>query len=105
MAKATVDVAKNFVGERLTKPDVNVDQLGPGQGAVVMIEGKRCAAYRDDDATVHAVEATCTHLGCIVGFNDAERTWECRCHGSRFDIDGAVLQGPVLRPLPGVAAS
>lgn len=102
MAKAAATVAKNLVGERLTRPATDVDQLQPGQGAVVMIAGKRCAAYRDDDGTVHAVEATCTHLGCIVGFNDAERTWECPCHGSRFDIDGAVLQGPALRSLPGV---
>lgn len=103
MAKAAVGVAKNLVGRRLTKPDLAVDQLRPGQGAVVMLGGKRCAAYRDDAGAVHAVEATCSHLGCIVGFNDAERTWECPCHGSRFDIDGAVLQGPALRPLPGVA--
>jgi Rieske Fe-S protein len=55
--------------------------------------------YRDDSGQPHALAATCTHLGCIVGFNDAERTWDCPCHGSRFGIDGTVLNGPAVRPL------
>jgi Rieske Fe-S protein len=62
--------------------------------------------YRDEDGQLHAVSARCTHLGCLVAFNAAERTWECPCHGSRFDVDGKVLQGPAVRPLdprdPGV---
>ncbi|WP_372507980.1 Rieske 2Fe-2S domain-containing protein [Nocardia amikacinitolerans] len=55
--------------------------------------------FRDDAGTPHAVSATCTHLGCLVAFNDAERAWECPCHGSRFGIDGAVIHGPATRPL------
>jgi Rieske Fe-S protein len=100
LVKAAATVAKNLVGARITKPGRTVADLAPGQGDVVQADGKRCAAYRDDAGQVHAVEATCTHLGCIVGFNDAERTWECPCHGSRFDVDGTVLQGPALKPLP-----
>jgi Rieske Fe-S protein len=64
------------------------------------IGGERCAVYRDSSANLHVVSATCTHLGCTVGFNDAERTWDCPCHGSRFDPDGAVLHGPATKPLP-----
>lgn len=100
LVKAAATVAKNLVGARITKPGRTVADLAPGQGDVVQADGKRCAAYRDDAGQVHAVEAACTHLGCIVGFNDAERTWECPCHGSRFDVDGTVLQGPALKPLP-----
>jgi Rieske Fe-S protein len=55
--------------------------------------------YRDEAGTLHAVSATCTHLGCIVAFNDAERAWECPCHGSRFAVDGSVLHGPATKPL------
>jgi Rieske Fe-S protein len=47
----------------------------------------------------HALSARCTHLGCIVAFNDAETAWQCPCHGSRFAVDGSVIQGPANRPL------
>ena len=52
-----------------------------------------------DAGAVHAVSPVCTHLGCIVRFNVAERSWDCPCHGSRYDVDGAVLQGPATRAL------
>jgi Rieske Fe-S protein len=48
---------------------------------------------------LRVLSARCTHLGCIVGFNRAESTWECPCHGSRFDVDGSVLSGPATGPL------
>ncbi|MFF3215618.1 Rieske 2Fe-2S domain-containing protein [Streptomyces sp. NPDC002886] len=66
---------------------------------MVRAGGKPCAVHRDDRGGLHAVSAVCTHLGCLVAFNNAERTWECPCHGSRFGIDGAILQGPALEPL------
>jgi Rieske Fe-S protein len=51
---------------------------------------------------VHAVSPTCSHMGCSVTWNAAETSWDCPCHGSRFDVDGAVLDGPAVRPLDGV---
>jgi glycine/D-amino acid oxidase-like deaminating enzyme/nitrite reductase/ring-hydroxylating ferredoxin subunit len=65
-----------------------------GHGAVVRLDGEHRAVYRDDEGELHAVAATCTHMGCTVAFNDAERSWDCPCHGSRFDVDGSVLEGP-----------
>ena len=50
-------------------------------------------------ATLHAVSLRCTHLGCLLRFNAAERSWDCPCHGSRFDVDGSVLEGPAVKPL------
>ncbi|MFI6207749.1 FAD-dependent oxidoreductase [Streptomyces sp. NPDC051041] len=91
-------VAGHFVGDRL-RPAPPVDALSPGEGAVVRVDGRRVAVYRDDDGALHAVSARCTHLGCLVDFNAAERAWECPCHGSRFDTDGKVIQGPATRPL------
>ena len=76
-----------------------VAAIQPGDGAVVDIGGEHCAAYRDPSGILHLVSAVCSHLGCTVGFNDAEKTWECPCHGSRFATDGRVLQGPAVRPL------
>ena len=93
-------VAKELVTGYLAPGDVaSVDELEPGEAAVIGTGLGRTAAYRDDDGTVHAVSARCTHLGCVVGWNAAERSWDCPCHGSRFDVDGAVLQGPAVRDL------
>lgn len=101
--KAQWDAGKHFVMDRLkTLGDGTngpVSALPPGEGTVVRADGAPCAVHRDDQGELHAVSAVCTHLGCLVAFNNAERTWECPCHGSRFGIDGEILQGPALRPL------
>ncbi|BEL06847.1 FAD-dependent oxidoreductase [Actinoplanes sichuanensis] len=100
LLKSGAGVAAHFVGDRLRPSHADsVDDVDPGTGAVVRVRGRQCAVYRDDDGKVHAVSARCTHLGCIVRFNDAETAWECPCHGSRFGVDGQVLQGPANRPL------
>ncbi|MFI2415397.1 FAD-dependent oxidoreductase [Streptomyces sp. NPDC018947] len=96
--KTQAQVAGHFVGDRL-KPAPPVDALPPGEGAVVRVDGHRLAVYRDDDGALHAVSPRCTHLGCLVDFNAAERAWECPCHGSRFGTDGTVIQGPATNPL------
>lgn len=70
-----------------------------GSGGVVSVRGSKYAVYRDDAGMQHVLDARCTHLGCIVDFNEAERTWECPCHGSRFGVDGDVLSGPATKPL------
>lgn len=51
------------------------------------------------DGEIHAVSAVCTHMGCLVGWNETDCTWDCHCHGSRFDMAGSVLYGPALTPL------
>ncbi|GHG50838.1 FAD-dependent oxidoreductase [Streptomyces griseocarneus] len=93
-------VGRHFVGDRLrTTHADSAEDIPPGGGAVVRLGGRRCAVHREEDGTLRAVSARCTHLGCLVAFNAAERTWECPCHGSRFAVDGTVLQGPATRPL------
>jgi glycine/D-amino acid oxidase-like deaminating enzyme/nitrite reductase/ring-hydroxylating ferredoxin subunit len=74
-------------------------ETGPFLKANISAAGQRCAVYRDNSGDLHAVSATCTHLGCTVAFNDAEKTWDCPCHGSRFAPDGTVLHGPATHPL------
>ncbi|MDX5563026.1 FAD-dependent oxidoreductase [Streptomyces sp. ID05-04B] len=94
------DVARHFVGDRLPSlAGPSVETLAPGDGAVVRVGGERCAVHRDEDGQLHALSARCTHLGCLVAFNRAEGAWECPCHGSRFDVRGAVVQGPAVDPL------
>jgi glycine/D-amino acid oxidase-like deaminating enzyme/nitrite reductase/ring-hydroxylating ferredoxin subunit len=100
MAKLQAKVVRHFVGDRLRSSHADtLDDIAPGTGAVLRVGVERCAVYRDDAGAVHAVSARCTHLGCIVHFNEAERAWECPCHGSRFAVDGSVIQGPANRPL------
>ncbi|MBT2510396.1 FAD-dependent oxidoreductase [Streptomyces sp. ISL-98] len=106
LAKFQAAVAKHFVGDRLHTSHVDsVTDIPPGSGAVVRLEGKQCAVYRDETGHATALSARCTHLGCLVQFNDAEHVWECPCHGSRFGTDGSLLHGPATRPLEPVRRS
>lgn len=93
-------VARHFLGDRLRPSYVDSpDEIAPGQGAIVRVRGRRCAVHRTPEGELRALSPRCTHLGCLVRFNDAEGAWECPCHGSRFGTDGRVLQGPATRPL------
>ena len=98
LLKTQAEVARHFVGDRLRSP-ASPHDLAPGEGAVVRVGGKHLAVRRDEEGALHALSARCTHLGCLVAFNGAEQVWECPCHGSRFDVDGRVIQGPAVRPL------
>jgi Rieske Fe-S protein len=75
------------------------DEIAAGGGAVMREDTKKFAVYRDDDGTVHVRSAVCTHLYCIVDWNATERTWDCLCHGSRFDRYGKVINGPAITDL------
>jgi glycine/D-amino acid oxidase-like deaminating enzyme/nitrite reductase/ring-hydroxylating ferredoxin subunit len=96
LLKENADVAFHFFADRLAKRSA-ADGLAPGEGRVTGAGLGQRALYKD---RVHSLSARCTHLGCIVSWNDAERTWDCPCHGSRFAADGAVIQGPAVHPLP-----
>jgi nucleotide-binding universal stress UspA family protein/nitrite reductase/ring-hydroxylating ferredoxin subunit len=76
-----------------------VEDLRPGSGGVVLAGGAPVAAYLDEEGTLHAVSPRCTHMGCTVDWNEGERTWDCPCHGSRYDLDGHVIHGPATKDL------
>jgi nitrite reductase/ring-hydroxylating ferredoxin subunit len=87
-------------GEHATPGEVgSVADIPLGEGAVIRRGLSKVAAFRDESGAVHEIAARCTHLGCIVHWNPAEKSWDCPCHGSRFAPDGAVLNGPALEPL------
>ena len=75
-------------------------ELGPGEGGVIERRGEKLAVFVDETGEQHLFSARCTHLGCTVGWNPAEHTFDCPCHGSRFSPTGEVVNGPAARPLP-----
>jgi glycine/D-amino acid oxidase-like deaminating enzyme/nitrite reductase/ring-hydroxylating ferredoxin subunit len=98
------DVAYCYVKDRVAGTEAaSVDEIEPGEGKIVKVEGRKVACYRDPHGAVSLVSAICTHLGCQVHFNSAETSWDCPCHGSRFSVDGKVLNGPAVSPLEEVA--
>ncbi|WFU50841.1 FAD-dependent oxidoreductase [Sinorhizobium terangae] len=97
--KENAIVGAHLVGGYLSRKLHSFDELPPGQAAIMRIDGKHVAAYRDDEGRVHSVSAVCPHMGCIVGWNETDRTWDCPCHGSRFGLDGEVMHGPATAPL------
>ncbi|MBI3929003.1 MAG: FAD-dependent oxidoreductase [Armatimonadetes bacterium] len=76
------------------------EEVRVGEGRLVELDSQKWAVHRDTDGKLHVVSAVCTHMKCIVRWNDLERSWDCPCHGSRFNTDGEVLEGPALSPLP-----
>ncbi|MDP8962156.1 MAG: universal stress protein [Actinomycetota bacterium] len=77
----------------------SIAELAAGQGGIVTAGGHKVAAYREPNGKLHAFSPRCTHLGCTIGWNDAAKTWDCPCHGSRYSHSGEVIQGPAQRDL------
>ena len=95
-----IDFPMHLVSDRLHAPEAKSPaEIRPGEGKTIRLRGERLAVYRDPQGSLHAVSSVCTHMGCLVKFNHVEKTWDCPCHGSRFGVDGAVLDGPATRAL------
>ncbi len=100
LAEMNARVGVDFVGDRLKPGEAgSEDDVPPGEARVVRNGLARTGVYRDEAGDLHAVSLRCTHLGCLLRFNAAETSWDCPCHGSRFDVDGRVLEGPAVDPL------
>lgn len=98
-AKENLNVAAQYV-DLVTGGEVDSpDQIKPNTGAILRKGMRKIAAHRDASGTLHELTAICPHLGCVVGWNDTEKTWDCPCHGSRFSADGDVLNGPAISGL------
>ncbi|MGD6780042.1 FAD-dependent oxidoreductase [Sutcliffiella horikoshii] len=96
---SNMNVAGHLIEGKLDRPSKKPEDLGLDEGGVVMINGRRAGAYKNDKGEVYCVDTTCTHLGCEVEWNHGDRSWDCPCHGSRFSIHGDVLEGPADKPL------
>jgi glycine/D-amino acid oxidase-like deaminating enzyme/nitrite reductase/ring-hydroxylating ferredoxin subunit len=91
---------RHLLGDRFSLPGVEaLERLSPGEGVVARIDGRNRAISKTDGGDLLAVSAACTHMGCLVAWNTAERTWDCPCHGSRYLPDGTVIEGPAVKDL------
>jgi Rieske Fe-S protein len=97
--KENLNVAEQFADWATPGEVDDVAQVPPGEGRVLRRGAHKVAVHRADDGTVTLRSAVCTHLACIVDWNSAEQTWDCPCHGSRFAVDGTVINGPAIAPL------
>ncbi|MPM78905.1 Cytochrome b6-f complex iron-sulfur subunit [bioreactor metagenome] len=92
------NVAEKLIAGKLSPLPEDIN-LNPGEANVLKIDSKRVGAYKDEDGKIYVVNTTCTHLGCELNWNSAERSWDCPCHGSRFSYTGDVIEGPANKPL------
>jgi len=98
--RENVDYPKHLLADRLPQPGpAAVADIEPGEGRVVTLRGERLAVYRNANGHLSALHPVCTHLGCLVHWNTTEKSWDCPCHGSRFDPQGRILNGPAVSPL------
>ena len=98
--KGNVEAAGHLIRDRLLKrATVPLDSIAPGEGGIIAHNGEQLAVCRQEDGSLITLSATCTHMGCIVGWNEIDRTWDCPCHGSRFDEWGEVIAGPAVSAL------
>lgn len=103
--KQEADVVTRWIGDRFKGLlSHSFSEVAKGEGKLLTIDNEKVAAFRDEEGTVHAVSATCSHLGCIVSWNNAEKSWDCACHGARYSCEGKVIQGPAVKDLEPVVS-
>ena len=99
-AKENLTVASHLLKDYLFYGEADeVNEIQRGEGKTIKIDGDHLAAYRDEEGRLHLVSGICTHMGCVVHWNNGEKSWDCPCHGSRFSVDGKVLEGPAYTDL------
>jgi glycine/D-amino acid oxidase-like deaminating enzyme/nitrite reductase/ring-hydroxylating ferredoxin subunit len=97
--RENASVVAHRIGDYLRTDAETLDDVAPGEGKVVAWGDDQVAAYRDASGHLHTLSPVCTHLGCRVHWNGAEKTWDCPCHGGRFSATGDWLEGPPMHPL------
>jgi Rieske Fe-S protein len=93
-ARYNLNVARQYLGVVTAGESRSPESIPHGTGAVIRRGVEKIAVYCDEDGQRHEYSAVCPHLGCIVDWNETEKTWDCPCHGSRFSCDGKVINGP-----------
>jgi glycine/D-amino acid oxidase-like deaminating enzyme/nitrite reductase/ring-hydroxylating ferredoxin subunit len=98
--KENADVVAQFVGKRINAEKINaLAEIAAGEGKLVKYEGDTIAVYKDESGKIYALNPVCTHAKCVVDWNSAEKSWDCPCHGARYDLNGNVVTGPARKGL------
>lgn len=92
-------VFKSFVTNRIKIPKEDVFAIKNDNGGIIKIEGNTVGIYKDKEGNIFAINPTCTHLGCLLTWNNLDKTWDCPCHGSRFDYKGNNIYDPAFKDL------
>jgi glycine/D-amino acid oxidase-like deaminating enzyme/nitrite reductase/ring-hydroxylating ferredoxin subunit len=99
LVSQNVNVAGQLIRGKLEWLRRKPEDLGPDEGGLVRVDGRKAGAYRGPDGELIVVDTTCRHMGCEVEWNDGDRTWDCPCHGSRYTYRGEVIEGPAKKNL------
>ena len=99
MKNITSQVLKSFVTNRIKIKEKNLSAIKNDNGGIIKVNGASIGIYKDINGKVFAVNPTCTHLGCLLTWNNLDKTWDCPCHGSRFDYTGKNLYDPAFKDL------
>ena len=99
MKNMVKQVFNSFVSNRIKIPDADLSSIKNDNGGIIRINGTAVGIYKDKDGQIYAVDPTCTHLGCLLTWNNVDKTWDCPCHGSRFDYKGKNLYDPAFKDL------
>lgn len=97
--KSNYGVAKELIKKKVFQDKEELSHIKEEIGGIIQYKGKKVGAYRDENGKLFLVDTTCTHLGCDLEYNKAEKSFDCPCHGSRFNYDGTVIEGPALKNL------
>ena len=93
------EVATSWTVEKLKIPEEKLQDIKKGEGGLIEFEDKKVGAYRDEGGKVYLVKPVCSHLGCELTWNNLEKTWDCPCHGSRFNYKGKSIYDPSIKDL------
>lgn len=94
-----VDSTKSIIIEKIKSKELEIKDIDNNSGGIVEIDGEKVGIYKDEVGKIIAIKPICTHLGCLLEWNDADKTWDCPCHGSRFDKFGKNIYGPAIKDL------
>ena len=93
------ETTNSLIINKLKIPDEKNINIKKGCGKIIEVDGKKVGIYKDEMGELYAINPICSHLGCELKFNDAEKTWDCPCHGSRFSYMGESLYSPSIKNL------
>lgn len=99
MKNILVQSANSLLWNKLRPANMNFDEIANNSGSIVEINHEKVGIYKNPDGKIYAVKPICTHLGCLLSWNDVDKTWDCPCHGSRFQFDGTNLYDPAFKNL------